>query len=295
MRPHRRAVAGARGRRVMTARILRGDVVRLMQGDCLERMSEIANGSVDMVLTDPPYGTTACKWDSVILLGPMWEQLKRVTKKRSAIVLMAVQPFESVLIASNLGMFRYCWVWEKSRPTGHLNANRMPLKSTEDIVVFYNRQCIYNPQMTKGQVNHVREGSIRKSSPSINLYGHYENVERVKTTAKFPRQVLRFDVGDPAAQIHNTQKPVALMEYLIQTYTNTGDTVLDFTMGSGTTGVACKNLGREFVGIELDATYFEVAKRRIEQAQPPLTGFNEAVQDADKHAQAPLFAPEELR
>jgi len=237
----------------------------LYQGDCLEIMKTIPDGSVDMVLTDPPYGTTACKWDSVIPFEPMWEQLKRVTKKNGAIVLTASQPFTSALVISNPKMFKYCWVWEKNKATGHLNAKKRPMVSHEDVVIFYSKQPTYNPQgliekgvptISKGNRGRKGEGS------SGDVYGKATK-DAVQTHTGYPRSVQQFPV-DMKAQYHPTQKPVALMEYLIKTYTNEGETVLDFTMGSGTTGVACKNLDRNFIGIELDEEYFEIAKKRIE-------------------------------
>ena len=155
--------------------------INLMQGDCLERMKEIPDGSVDMILTDPPYGTTACKWDSIIPLEPMWEQLKRIIKPNGAIVMTASQPFTTTLISSNMKMFKYCWVWEKSRPTGHLNAKRMPMKNVEDVTVFYGKQCTYNPQMEEGKPNHVKDGSIRKTKATNNCYGDFKNVAQVAT------------------------------------------------------------------------------------------------------------------
>lgn len=225
-------------------------------------MKTIPDGSVDMVLTDPPYGTTACKWDSVIPFEPMWEQLKRVTKRNGAIVMTASQPFTSALVMSNVKMFKYCWVWDKvNRPTGHLNAKKMPLRQTEDIAVFYSKPPCYNPQMTQGKP-YTATGSKKSSN-----YG-----SQVKSTTvcadglRYPRELIRIaaDERGTVGRIHPTQKPVALMEYLIKTYTNEGETVLDFTMGSGTTGVAAKNLNRSFIGIELDETYFSIAQGRIE-------------------------------
>ena len=228
--------------------------INLMHGDCLERMKEIPDGSVDMVLTDPPYGTTACKWDSVIPFEPMWEQLKRVTKKNGAIVMTASQPFTSALVMSNVKMFKYCWVWEKSKPTGHLNAKKQPLRKTEDVLVFYSDQCLYKPQglsETDKMVSRTNRGN----------YGPCSKTTR-QTKTGYPRNLLQFGSTDG---FHPTQKPVALMEYMIRTYTNEGETVLDFTMGSGTTGVAAKNLNRSFIGIEMDETYFNIAKDRVNQ------------------------------
>ena len=226
----------------------------LMQGNCLERMKEIPSGSVDMILTDPPYGTTACKWDSPIPLKPMWEQLKRIIKPNGAIVMTASQPFTSILGASNVDQLRYSWVWEKTAATGHLNAKRMPMKNAEDVLVFYSKQPTYNPQDIKPFNKVVKRGNNGE------CYGK-SGSENLQEFTNYPRTIQRF--ASEGKTVHSTQKPVALMEYLIKTYTNEGETVLDFTMGSGTTGVAAKNLNRKFIGIELDAGYFEIAKNRI--------------------------------
>ena len=228
------------------------DSIWLMKGDCLERMKEIPDGSVDMVLADVPYGSTACAWDSIIPLEPMWEQLKRIIKPNGAIVMTASQPFTTTLIASNMKMFKYCWVWKKSKPTGHLNAKKQPLRTYEDVVVFYDNQCIYNPQGVKPTDKVV-------SRTNRGNYGECSKTTR-QTVTNYPRNIVEFPSVDG---VHQTQKPVALMEYLIKTYTNEGETVLDFTIGSGSTGVAAQNLGRKFIGIEMDDHYFEVAKGRI--------------------------------
>lgn len=233
-----------------------------MHGDCLERMKDIETGSVDMVLADPPYGTTACKWDSVIPLGPMWEQLKRIIKPNGAIVMTATQPFTSALGASNLRELRYSWQWKKPH-TGQLNAKRMPLKNFEDVLVFYSKQPTYNPQMSSGEP-YVR-GLRLSQAVSQECYGVQRAHATINEGGRYPTQLLEFS-NRLDAKFHPTQKPVALMEYLIKTYTNDGETVLDFTMGSGTTGVACANVNRKFIGIELDSGYFELAKSRIEQA-----------------------------
>jgi len=237
-------------------------------GDCLDVMQGIPDGSVDMVMTDPPYGTTACKWDSVIPFEPMWAQLKRIVKPNGAIVLMASQPFTSALIMSNVGMFRYQWIWEKNKATGHLNAKKRPLVSHEDVVVF-----------SKAPTNYFPQGLVEKETPSISkgdrgrkgvgssgdCYGAATK-DAVQTHGNYPRSVIQFPV-DMKAEFHPTQKPVALMEYLIRTYTNPGETVLDFTMGSGTTGVASANTERRFIGIEMDADYFAIAQARVQKAQ----------------------------
>jgi site-specific DNA-methyltransferase (adenine-specific) len=236
-------------------------MIDLINADCLEAMRDIPDGSVDMVLTDPPYGTTACKWDTVIPFEPMWEQLKRITKKNGAIVLTASQPFTSALIMSNVKMFRHEWVWDKvNKYTGSLQANRRRLRRHEDIVVFskapiqtYNKQWRvgrpYVTTQTKGHGDYC-EGNMPHTTTNDGKHNPCSVLEIKADNKK--------ELG-----LHPTQKPVALMEYLIRTYTNEGETVLDFTMGSGTTGVACKNLGRSFIGIEMDADYFAAASERI--------------------------------
>ena len=238
-------------------------MINLMLGDCLEKMKEIPDGSIDMVMTDPPYGTTACKWDSVIPLEPMWEQLKRIIKPSGAIVMTASQPFTTTLIASNIKMFKYCWVWDKNTITGFMQAKTRPLKGHEDIIVFGSFKLaaqyfdgIYNPVGLiacgeKAYSNKRKDDHITGSrNPGI-----------AKSNKGYPRDVINFK--SETKTVHPTQKPVALMEYMIKTYTNEGETVLDFTMGSGTTGVACVNLGRSFIGIEMDENYFNIASDRI--------------------------------
>lgn len=232
--------------------------MRLIQGDCLEEMKTIEAGSVDMVLTDPPYGTTACKWDSVIPFEPMWEQLKRLIKPNGAIVMTASQPFTTTLIASNMKMFKYCWVWNKKAFANQMMAKKQPLRITEDILIFNSK--IYNPQ---GLVE-VNKVTKQGSKVTDNIGGGKRKRSYIQTHTNYPRNILEFGKDRPST--HPTQKPVALMEYLIKTYTNEGETVLDFTMGSGTTGVACANLNREFIGIELDEDYFKIAEKRIEDA-----------------------------
>ena len=234
----------------------------LMQGDCLERMKDIPDGSVDMILTDPPYGTTACKWDSIIPLESMWEQLKRIIKPNGAIVLLAQTPYDKVLGASNVGMLKYEWIWEKTTATGHLNAKKMPMKAHENALVFYTRLPTYNPQKTQG---HHPVNSYTKRNGDGECYGNTVEVSGGGATDRYPRSVLVFSSDKQTNRLHPTQKPVAFMEYLIKTYTNEGETVLDFTMGSGTTGVAAKNLSRDFIGIEMDEDYFQIAKIRIEE------------------------------
>lgn len=235
---------------------------KLVNAECIETMKRLPDNSIDLILTDPPYGTTACKWDSIIPLDKMWEQLKRIIKPNGAIVLTASQPFTSVLVSSNLKMFKYDWTWKKNISTGHLNSKKQPMRDKEDIVVFYKKQCIYNPQMTVGT---PYKGRAR--APASGPYGRHGSVRYDNEGLRYPKQVLNFKVVTKQGNLHPTQKPVALMEYLIKTYSNENDLVLDFTMGSGTTGVACLNTDRKFLGIELDEKYFEIAKKRIEERE----------------------------
>lgn len=231
----------------------------LYRGDCLEVMEEIPDGSVDLVLTDPPYGTTACKWDAVIPLDAMWTQLKRIIKPNGATVMTASQPFTSALVMSNPKTFKYCWVWDKvNRYTGMLNANRMPLRRHEDVVVFYSKPPTYNKQWREGKPYNV------KRTGEYSGLGEHHAVNGVNEGKHNPCTILDIKADNKLEMgLHPTQKPVALMEYLIKTYSNPGDTVLDFTMGSGTTGVACVNLGRKFIGIERDEQYHAIAAARI--------------------------------
>ena len=231
-------------------------MINLMLGDCLERMKEIPSGSVDMILTDPPYGTTACKWDSIIPLEPMWEQLKRIIKPNGAIVIFGSEPFSSTLRVSNSKWYSYDWKWEKTKPVGHLSANRKPMNKYEDIIVFSKKQPTYNPQGLKA----IEPRNITRTNKG-SIYRKQAGVGSVQRFTGYPSNIIKFKSQN--GELHPTQKPVALMEYLIKTYTNEGETVLDFTMGSGTTGVACKNLNRKFIGIEKDETYFKIAQDRI--------------------------------
>jgi len=234
----------------------------LMKGDCLERMKEIESGSVDLILTDPPYGTTACKWDSVIDLQLMWEQLKRIIKPNGAIVMTAAQPFTSVLITSNLRMFHHQWVWDKKFAANFPQAKRQPLRVHEDIVVFGNVPKYY-PQMLKRDVP-IKKGANKGARVFGGVSGlGREDYEGKVYDEKYPDTILKFSSRDEKRGLHPTQKPVVLMEYLIKTYTNENETVLDFTFGSGTTGVACMNTNRKFVGIEMDDKYFDIGSKRI--------------------------------
>ncbi len=245
-----------------------------MLGDCLERMADIPAGSVDLVLTDPPYGTTACKWDAVIPFEPMWEQVRRVLKRNGAAVFTASQPFTSALVMSNAAWFKYQWVWRKNTPSGMSFAKYQPMRDHEDIPVFCDGKHVYNKQPTKSKITDRKLGRPnRRGSARAEVYGgicNDDHRDAILGEIVNPRTVLEFDVHPRSkGTVHPTQKPVALMEYLIRTYTNEDETVLDFTMGSGTTGVACVNAGRNFIGIERDENYFKIAQDRIASAQSP--------------------------
>ena len=245
-------------------------MINLMNGDCLELMKDILDGLVDMILCDLPYGTTACKWDTVIPFAPLWEQYKRVTKKNAAVVLFAQTPFDKSLGASNLKMLRYEWVWRKEAGSGFMNAKNAPLKDHENILVFYGSKPTYNPQMRVG----FKPYTCKKGGDSENYgSGNSVNIITVSNGERYPLTVIDFKRDKD--KVHPTQKPVALMEYLIRTYTNEGETILDNCMGSGTTGVACVNTNRRFIGIEQDDKYFDIARKRIDEAtkQPAQAGF----------------------
>jgi DNA modification methylase len=238
--------------------------IDLHNGDCLELMKDIPDGSVDLVLTDPPYGTTACKWDSVIPFEPMWEQYNRIIKPNGAIALFGAQPFTAVLVASNIKNYKHHWIWMKNRGTGFQVAKYRPMMQTEDIVVFCKRgnTLNYNPQMIP--LDKPYKGTGAKRTNGSNPIAHFNKIEK-EYTHKYPTNVINCaKVSKPQ---HPTQKPVALLEYLIRTYSNEGETVLDNCMGSGSTGVACVNTNRNFIGIELDEGYFKIAQKRIQAAQ----------------------------
>lgn len=234
--------------------------IKLLHGDCLELMKDIPDGSIDAIITDPPYGTTACKWDSVIPFDLMWEQLNRIIKPNGAIVLFGSQPFTSALVMSNPKMFKYEIIWEKPNPSNPLLAKKQTLKNHENICIFYKKQCVFNPQMVTRRQEDKRKQKI-KTLGIFETNGQKRIIQSTDFELKLPMSVQFFDREQSG--LHPTQKPVALIEYLIKTYTNENETILDFTMGSGTTGVACKNLNRNFIGIEKDDKYFELAKNRI--------------------------------
>lgn len=241
----------------------------LKRGDCLELMCDLPENSIDLILCDLPYGTTACKWDSVLPFDELWFNYSRVLTDRGAIVLTCAQPFTTALIASNMDMFKYCWIWVKSRKGDVFNAKNKPLRGHEEIAVFSkgttanksDRRMTYNPQGVR-QCD-VTRTNTRKDRAFVSIRPSHKDRYR-QTQTGYPDSVLRFD--NDVGTVHPTQKPVALMEYLIKTYTNEGDTVLDNCMGSGTTGVACANTNRKFIGMELDSDYFRIARRRIAEA-----------------------------
>ena len=234
---------------------------KLYNGDCLEIMDRLIDEGVkvDCVITDLPYGVTARnKWDNIIPLDIMWEKLNNLVKKNGAVALFCIQPFTTKLINSNLNSFKYEWIWEKNNSTGFLNANKAPLRKHENIAIFYKKQCTYNPQglISYNKVNKIGKVGFNYNDVNSNKY--------IQKYTNYPTQILKFSYDKE--RFHPTQKPVDLLEYLIKTYTNENELILDFTMGSGSTGVACMNTNRKFIGIELDNNYFNIASKRIEEA-----------------------------
>ena len=233
-------------------------MVDLLYGDCLELLPNLLDNSIDMLLVDLPYGTTACKWDSVLPLDKLWEQYNRVCKKDAAMVFTAAQPFTTVLASSNISNFRYEWIWEKPQGTNPMNSKIMPLKAHENILVFYRIKPTYNPQMWYST---PYSGFSSDTAKIGEVYGQQQSKHRDNPEgSRYPKTVLKFKQEKGQ---HPTQKPVKLMEYLIKTYTNEGDTVLDNTMGSGTTGVAAVDTGRNFIGMENNRDYYQTAENRI--------------------------------
>ena len=243
---------------------------RLLHGDCLELMKNIPDKSVDMILCDLPYGSTKCKWDIIIPFDRLWSQYERIIKNNGAILLFAQTPFDKILGCSKLKLLKYEWIWEKTQATGFFNAKKMPMKAHENILVFYKNTPTYNPQKTEGHKPMNSYTTRADVQNKTEVYGKVSvDVSGGGNTDRFPRSVQTFSSDKQKTKlngtIHPTQKPVALLEYLIKTYTLEGETVLDNCMGSGSTGVACQNLNRNFIGIEKDDKYFEIAKQRIEQ------------------------------
>ena len=243
-------------------------MIELFQGDCLEIIPKLVKKGlkVDSIITDIPYGTTQCKWDVIIPFEDMWKNIKEIRKDNTAIILFGSEPFSSFLRLSNIKEYKYDWKWEKTQATGFFNAKKQPMRCIEDICVFYKKQCLYNPQKTQG---HKPVNSYTKYLKTVNkteVYGKCtKEISGGGETDRYPRNRLTFASDKQTSYLHPTQKPLALMEYLVKTYTNENDIVLDFTMGSGTTGVACMNLNRRFIGIEKEEKYFEIAKERIKK------------------------------
>lgn len=237
-------------------------MIQLIKGDCLVEMQNIPDKSIDAIICDLPYGTTACKWDTIIPFEPLWAQYKRIIKDNGAIVLFGSQPFTSALVMSNPKWFKYELIWEKPNPSNPLLAKKRTMSFHEDISLFYKNQPVYNPQKVERFEKDKRK-AVNKHYSTPAILGGNVSIEAIDATSetKHPSSVLKFNRQQG---LHPTQKPVPLLEYLVKTYTNEGDTVLDNTMGSGTTGVACKNLNRNFIGIEMDDKYFEIAKNRIQ-------------------------------
>ena len=245
----------------------------LVCADCLSAMENMKKKSIDAVIADLPYGTTHCKWDEVIPLDELWKAYQKVCKDTAPIVLFASQPFTSRLISSNFKMFRFCWYWEKEKGTGFLNAKRQPLRAIEEICVFYKKPPVYNPQMVP------LDKPYRHTLPNTHSDIHNHGVKSIDAadpkrqyvtyTHSYPKNILRFPRDKANKSLIPSQKPLALVEHLVKTHTNPGDVVLDNVMGSGTTGVACKKLNRKFIGIELKADHFDIAKNRIESTPAP--------------------------
>ena len=241
------------------------EVNKIHLGDCLELMKNIPDKSVDMILCDLPYGTTACKWDTIIPLDKLWEQYCRIIKDNAAIVLTASQPFTSKLISSNYEMFKYEWIWEKSKASNFLQAKINPLKAHENVLVFSKKSPKYYPQKTQGEP--YNKGSVKQKNVQAEVYNEIKNyhshVIKSEDGTRFPRTIQYFKTAEFEGKLHPTQKPVALFEYLIKTYTNEGDLVLDNCIGSGTTAIAAINTNRNFIGIEKEEKYFDIATERI--------------------------------
>ena len=243
-------------------------MIQLIKGDCLVEMQNIADKSIDCIICDLPYGTTACKWDTIIPFDPLWAQYKRIIKDNGAIVLFSKEPFTCILRSSRLDIFKQPLIWDKINSDNPMQAKRRHLNSTEDISIFYKSQCTYNPQglIKASIIKGGKQGIMVDSSGKI-------KESYVQENTNYPKNILKYPIE--RKMIHPTQKPEALIEYLIKTYTNEGETVLDNTMGSGTTGVACKQLNRSFIGIEMDDNYFEIASKRINEAQPSVSLFSD--------------------
>lgn len=241
---------------------------KIYNEDCLEGMKRIPDKSIDMILADLPYGTTNCKWDTIIPLEPLWEQYERIIKDNGAVVLTASQPFSSTLVMSNPKLFRYEWVWDKKNPTNFAMAKKQPLKYHETILVFAKKQTEYYPIKWRGKPNH-KQGLLKNDQQS-EVYGKIKRTKDNLSGMKYPRSIIEISKHSSQGGLHPTQKPVALFEYLVKTYTNEGDVVLDNCMGSGTTAIAAINTNRNFIGFEMDENYHKLANQRIEQHLNPI-------------------------
>ena len=249
------------------------EINKIYKGDCIELMPKfIDDKSIDMIFCDLPYGTTNCKWDSIIDLSKLWLEYERIIKDDGAILLFAQTPFDKFLGYSNLKLLKYEWIWEKTHATGYLNSKKMPMKSHENILVFYKKLPTYNPQKTYGHKRKVSKGyqrdiCIKRRNEKWGdnyLYGKETSAPDYDSTERYPRSVITFPSDKQKIKLHPTQKPLALIEYMIKTYTNEGDLILDNACGSGTTGVGAKNLGRNYIMIEKDNNYYEIANQRID-------------------------------
>ena len=249
-------------------------MIDLRKGDCLELMKDIPDKSIDAIIADLPYGTTACKWDTIIPFEPLWEQYERVIKDNGAIVLTASQPFTTKLIESNFKLFKYCWYWKKSKPNGWQHSKNRPMTAIEECCVFSKAPMGHKSQLGEKRMKYNPQGIVSIGKKKVTAVAHGKMMgarpnqvgKEYEAFTGFPHNVLEYPNVIGKQALHPTQKPVALFEYLIKTYTNEGETVLDNTMGSGTTGVACINTNRNFIGMELDDKYFEIAKARINEA-----------------------------
>lgn len=234
-------------------------------GDCLDIMQEIPTESIDMILCDLPFGATRCKWDTVINLSELWKNYERIVKPNGAILLFGQTPFDKILGTSNLSLLKYEWIWEKTAATGHLNSKKMPMKSHENILVFYKNPPIYNPQKTFGHVRKVSKAEHKVNCVESDVYNKNQKLTTYDSTERYPRSVLKFKSDKQKSKLHTTQKPLALCEYLIATYTNEGQTILDNAAGSGTTGLAAKNLNRNYIMIENDEKYYKTCLERLSE------------------------------
>ena len=242
-------------------------MIKLLHGDCLEKMKDISDKSIDMILCDLPYGTTACKWDVIIPFEPLWKEYKRIIKDRGCIALFGSEPFSSALRMSNIKNYKYDWKWEKSKPTGFMLAKKQPIRNSEDIMVFYSKQPTYNPIKWFPNERFLdKRKTYNKARPEKGQFAGNHKERTPDDGSRLPTTIIGFE-SFWAKDMHPTQKPVALLEYLIKTYTQEGETVLDNCMGSGSTGVACINTNRNFIGIEKEENYFNIAKKRIEEAE----------------------------